>query len=170
MAPCQRQKQTSNVFTGIPEVRKLGLVLWANQSVTRPHPPGRVSRERREGRGGQGKAWIHAVCETRGPGSIAGWTALSEGSDSKGGSVTSEGSCGQTDGRHRALQPWGAPLRSYSKHQGRERCRQPFPEEHGAGEGVSITPRRETQTRPAGASSLLRAAPEADSGHYSRRR
>ena len=24
-------------------------------------------------------AWIHAVCETRGPGSVASWTALSEG-------------------------------------------------------------------------------------------
>ena len=79
MAPCQRQKQTSNVLTGVPEARKLGLVLWADQSEMRPHPPGRVFRERREDTGGQGKAWIHAVCETRGPGSVAGWTALSEG-------------------------------------------------------------------------------------------
>lgn len=73
--------------------------------------------------------------------------------------MTSEGSCGQRR-QTQALQPWGAPLRSYSKRRGRERRRQTFPEEHGAREGVSITLRQETQTRLAGASSLLRAAPK----------
>ena len=44
MAPCQRQdSETSKVFTAAVKVRKLGLVLWANQNVMRPHPPGRVS-------------------------------------------------------------------------------------------------------------------------------
>ena len=57
-----------------------------------------LSEEGRQGRPGKGLD-PHCVCETRGPGSVASWAALPNGSDPKRVSVTrEEGSCRETMG------------------------------------------------------------------------